>query len=34
MSKVFIAAFIIMVIAVPVSAGEAVTYEKEIERGA
>jgi hypothetical protein len=31
MSKVFIAAFIIMAIAVPVSAGEAVTYEKEIK---
>ena len=31
MTRIFIAAFIIMVIAVPVSAGEAVTYEKDIK---
>jgi mono/diheme cytochrome c family protein len=31
MSRIFIAAFMIMVIAVPVSAGEAVTYEKDIK---
>lgn len=31
MARIFVAAFIIMVIAVPVSAGEAVTYEKDIK---
>ena len=31
MSRIFIAAFIIMVVAVPVFAGEAVTYEKDIK---
>lgn len=31
MSRVLIAAFIIMLFAVPVSAGEAVTYEKDIK---
>jgi len=31
MSRIFIAAFIIMVLAVPVFAGEVVTYEKDIK---
>jgi len=31
MSRISIAAFVIMAIAVPVSAGEAVTYEKDIK---
>jgi mono/diheme cytochrome c family protein len=31
MGRIFIASFIIMVIAVPISAGEAVTYEKDIK---
>ena len=31
MSRIFIAAFVIMAVAVPVFAGEAVTYEKDIK---
>lgn len=31
MSRIFIAAFVIMVIAVPASSGETVTYEKDIK---